>query len=249
MGSRLSPTTAHDLLDLHNKRRSPFQCTATGESLWKSDQGNLHLRHDRDVDDLHNWNVLRRRSDLNLRHLHCSRTPRRCLVTGTSTTAGTAPATPPCTCRRNNGHVTTLSKNCNCTVWTKAPVLHNNGQDSLVQELDNHVDDCTTGTSTTTSKNQTQPACPAATTPPQPRHHHTTPPSEPISSPTQLKSSQTVPPPQSQNLTQGGEHLGLAEVEPVGGLVDTATVVYDSASPDDVTILTSIAVYNALAIS
>ena len=33
--------------------------------------------------------------------------------TGTSTTAGTAPATPSCTCRRNNGHVTTLSKN-----WT-----------------------------------------------------------------------------------------------------------------------------------
>ena len=32
--------------------------------------------------------------------------------TGTSTTAGTAPATPPRTCRRNNGHGTTLSKNC-----------------------------------------------------------------------------------------------------------------------------------------
>ena len=51
VGSRLSPTTAHNLLDLQNKRRPPYQCTVKGESLWKSDQGNLHLRHDRDVND------------------------------------------------------------------------------------------------------------------------------------------------------------------------------------------------------
>ena len=121
--------------------RPPCQCTATGESL--EDQGNLHLRHDRDVDDLvqifdelqlwdldclhsckricwtctttsitlsmycngrismvfcgisgpresasaprqrcrrpRNRNVLRRRDELNLRHLHCARTPRRCI--------------------------------------------------------------------------------------------------------------------------------------------------------------------------
>ena len=63
----------------------------------------------------------------------CRRTPRLCMITGTSTTAGTAPAAPPCTCRRttgmsppclrtapsstcrrNNGPVNTLSENCNC---------------------------------------------------------------------------------------------------------------------------------------
>ena len=30
MGSRLSPTTAHELQDLHNTRRPPYQCAATG---------------------------------------------------------------------------------------------------------------------------------------------------------------------------------------------------------------------------
>ena len=78
---------------------------------------------------------------------------------------------------------------------------------------------------------------PATTTPPHPVSPSATPP--------KLKNSQPVPPPQSQNLTQGGEHLRLAEVEPVGGLVDTATVVYDPAALDDVIILTSIALYRA----
>ena len=35
------------------QRRPPYQCTATGESRGKTDHGNLHLRHDRDDDELH----------------------------------------------------------------------------------------------------------------------------------------------------------------------------------------------------
>ena len=31
-GSRLSPKTAHELQNLHNPRRPPYQCTANGES-------------------------------------------------------------------------------------------------------------------------------------------------------------------------------------------------------------------------
>ena len=57
MGSRLSPQLRTNLLDQHNKHRSPCQCTATGECLWFSeqkDQGKLHLRHDRKVNDLDN---------------------------------------------------------------------------------------------------------------------------------------------------------------------------------------------------
>ena len=32
VGSLLSPKTAHELQDLHNPRRPPYQCTANGES-------------------------------------------------------------------------------------------------------------------------------------------------------------------------------------------------------------------------
>ena len=43
--------------------------------------------------------LLKRRDEQNLRHFHCSREQRRCMITGTSTTARTAPAAPPSTCR------------------------------------------------------------------------------------------------------------------------------------------------------
>ena len=82
VGARLSPPRLHsNLLDLHEKHRSPCQCTATGESQWFSGPRRLPLRHDRDVEDLRNWNVLRRRDELNLRHLNCARIPRRCMYT------------------------------------------------------------------------------------------------------------------------------------------------------------------------
>ena len=45
-----SSTTAIVGARLSSPRLPPCLCTATGESL--EDQGNLHLRHDRDVDDL-----------------------------------------------------------------------------------------------------------------------------------------------------------------------------------------------------
>ena len=50
VGSRLSPTTANELLGLHNKHQSPCQCTATREELWSAEQqdhGNRPLHHDR----------------------------------------------------------------------------------------------------------------------------------------------------------------------------------------------------------
>ena len=99
--------------------------------------------HSRNVDHLINVLQLenlhgRPRESASAPRQGCRRTPRRCMTTGTSTTAGTAPAASPCTCRRNNGHVNTLSKNCNCGTpraalsGRKTPVLHNNGQDNLV---------------------------------------------------------------------------------------------------------------------
>ena len=83
--------------------------------------------------------------ELNLRHPHCRETLRRCMITRTSTTAGTAPAAPSCTSRRNNGHATTLSGTCNCGT----PRAALSGPYTLT---------CTTtGKTTTKSKNWTNP--------------------------------------------------------------------------------------------
>ena len=181
--STISSQLRTNLQDLHNKHRSPCQCTATGESPWFSTgPKRLPLRHDRDVDDLRNWNVLRRREELNLRHLVAA-------YTGTSTTAGTAPATPSCTCRRNNGHVTTLSKN-----WTNAR------DNQHTRDIDHHVKE--EQQETQHKRSQLRPAPP----PPQPHHHHTSPPSEPIGLPRSrpLNSSQPVPPPRARTMALRG---------------------------------------------
>ena len=113
-------------LDRHNKDITTLSMYS-GESL--EDQGNLHLRHDRDVNDL-----VKKFDELQLRNLysfllvetqlHLSSQQRACPLC--SRTA------PQCTCRRNNGHVhfvqelhpnapvvattgmSTLVKNCNC---------------------------------------------------------------------------------------------------------------------------------------
>ena len=80
-----------------------------------------------------------------------------------------------------------LRNSTGCTVWTKTPVLHNNGQDNLFKSWTSPrrrpAQQGHRPPRRRTARNaaQTQPARPAATTPPQPRHHHTTPPSEPIS--------------------------------------------------------------------
>ena len=85
----------------------------------------------------------------------CSVKPQAPVVATTDKSTPCSRTAPPCTSRRNNGHVATLSKNCTlmhqssqqracqylvqemqlrkttgCTVWTISPVLHNNGQDT-----------------------------------------------------------------------------------------------------------------------
>ena len=63
VGSRQSPTTSHESAGpAQQGHRTHRQCTATGESQWSAerDQGNLQLRHDREIDDLslqHNGNI------------------------------------------------------------------------------------------------------------------------------------------------------------------------------------------------
>ena len=117
VGSRLSPTPAHELRTC-NERRSPCQCTATGES-----HGNLHLRHDRGVDDmpgkLRTWRCTI--TGMSTWSKNCPRSTCRCTPTGMSTTVSEN-----CTCRRNNGHISTVSKNCSfhrnngrVTTWSK----------------------------------------------------------------------------------------------------------------------------------
>ena len=170
-----STCAPENLLDLHSQHRSPCHCTATVEFLWipEQDHGNLPLHHDRDVDDL--VQKSRRAATAESPQFFCTSKPKctcHCTPTGMSTTLSEN-----CTCRCNNGHVTTLSKNCkcgtpSCTVWTKTLVLHNNGQDNLVQELDEPTSTtCTTGTSTTTSKKAHAARNAASPAPPPPPHH------------------------------------------------------------------------------
>ena len=70
---------------------------------------------------------------------------------------------------------TATAESPSCTVWTKTPVLHNNGQDNLVQELDTHVDDLHNRDidhhveESTRSKKRSQPR-PAPPQPPRPSH-------------------------------------------------------------------------------
>ena len=90
------------------------------------------------------------------------------MITGTSTTAGPAPAAPPCLSQQRTCHhlfrEMQLRNSTGCTVWTTTPLLHNNGQDdNIVQELDEPTSTtCTTGTSTTSTSKNSQPR-PAAT--------------------------------------------------------------------------------------
>ena len=86
MGARLSPQRLHpNLLDLHKKSN-----TLSMKCNWR-----LPLRHNRDVDDI----VTKTAHLASHNNGHVKPGQR------------TAPS---CTCRRNNGHVNTLAKNCNC---------------------------------------------------------------------------------------------------------------------------------------
>ena len=119
--------------------------------------GNLHLRHDRDVDDmprrLRTW---------------------RCTITGMSTWSKNCTQKPVVARQRACHHLVQelqLWNSTGSTVWTITPVLHNNGQDTKTTT-------CTTGTSTTTSKksrNAARDAASPAPPPPPPQPATTTP--------------------------------------------------------------------------
>ena len=210
VGSRLSPTTAHELA-------GPAQQTSTTLSMycnWRISLG-IGPRESASAP---------RRGCQRPAQLECPQTA-RC----TESEAPSLCANPTSLHGYRDVH---NRRNCTCDTSMRLS-SQQRACHHLVQELQlRNSTSCTVWT-------RTPPRNPAATTPPHPVG--------PSALSPKLKNSQPVPPPQSQNLTQGGEHLRLAEVEKVGGLDDSATVVYDSAALDDVTILTSIALYNVLA--
>ena len=195
-----------ELLDLHNQHRPPCQCTAAGE-LWfgEQDHGNLPLHDDRDVDDL-----VKKINELQLRKLHSfllfetqmhlSSQQRACHHRVQELQLGTPRA------------ALSGPKPLSCTTTGKTTLSMNWTSPHRRPAQQGHRPPCRRGTARDAAKTQParRPAATAATTPPPPHR------------PTQ-RAHRPPSPPAIKKFSAG------AEVEPVGGLVDTATVVYDSA--------------------